>query len=193
MKKILLTIPLILVTLLSFTTPLHADLIIPYHFDIPDGKCTLGQVEYPTFWSNTQFQSERDCLTLTDPSDLTAYIFAYILPILIITILLELPIYLLFFGKKYKSIKPLIYTNIITVPIFQLVSSQIIILLQLPVLTSSINNFYIITLLEILVVIGEIALIRKWIKDVRPRKIFRYSLLANSISALIGLLLLSIL
>jgi len=112
-------------------------------------------------------------------SDLLNYHMKIFFPLLAITFILEIPIFLALLGRNRKVFTTTIFMNIISLSLLYLFTVMI-----------PSKGFIQIILMELTVVVFETIFIKSFLKKVHLKKIMIYSIIANTASALLGSLFL---
>jgi len=215
LRKIVVTTFLFFISLNIFSKPVFADLWNP-GYDVV--KCNINEFEIKCLSStmyteringcakyenNSNYRHLTDswkgqskyCLKAKLNTTTLLTLIKKILPILSITLILELPIFWIFLHKERKLFLTAIYANLISIPIFTLSHTLIFKIFQKNLteeeLISEPNNLVIkkivtIMVLEFFVFLFEAWFIKRKSNETKPIKIFICSFIANLISATIG-------
>lgn len=115
------------------------------------------------------------CFKPETTSDLLNYHIKIFLPLLAITFILETPIFLAFLGRNRRVLTTILFMNVISLSLLYLFTVVI-----------PSRGFMQIMLMELIVVVFEVIFIKSFLKKVDLKKIVIYSIIANTVSALLG-------
>jgi len=199
MKKFLLNIFLILLIFISFPKPASADSVNPEYFS---KTCPPGEREVQCNYRSTQpfgprtynecakYENnpnyrflvgeghsfggiEKYCFRPISTGSFIIHHLRVLLPLLLTTFALEIPIFLVFGFRGRKSLFTLLSANLISVTLFYFT-------------TLSFSGYTLLILMELFVILFEAIFIKLILKDVGLRKILIYSFIANAVSAIFG-------
>jgi len=111
-------------------------------------------------------------------SSLFIYIIKNTFPLLLLTLLLELPIFWIFGFRNKRAVSFIILANLISVISFSVASFWL-------------GGFIFVVFSEVIIIIFEIAFLKLFLKEFIVKKIIFATLVANIISATVGTILLS--
>lgn len=205
MKKFLPYIFLVLFSLICFSKPVAADIPNPNYFT---AKCNSDEIEIECSWSRASLNSpindscnrykknpnyrflegtgstlggsQKFCFKAISPSEFIGYHTKILLPPVLITLLLELPLFLIMISRNRKALFAVITANLISVSLFYLAT-----------VFFPFTGFPILLVLELIVIIFEAIFIKYLLKELRFRRILIYSFIANTISAIFGTVILN--
>lgn len=115
---------------------------------------------------------QKFCFKAVSSKDFIVYHIKTLLPLLLITLTLEVPIFFIFGFKGKKALLALLFANLISV------SSSYLATVFLP------QGF--ILVLELMIIIFEGIFIKFWLKEIKLRRILLCSFTANIVSAIFG-------
>lgn len=121
------------------------------------------------------------CYKSTSVVAFVKYHMKKLFPLLLITLLIELPIFLIFRFKNIKNISVVILANLISIPLFYVVT-----------IVTPFKGLNPLIFMELVVVIFEAILIKFFLKGVSFKKVLVYSFAANFASAFIGILIINL-
>lgn len=212
MKKFLLNIVLFFLFFIFFLKPAYSDVISPEYFN---KTCFPSEMEVECSYSSTQPFGDRTydecakyvnnpnyrylvgaghslggginkyCFKAVSTVDFIFYHIKTLLPILLITLLLEIPIFLVFGFKGRRALLAVLSANLISLPLLYLAT----IFIPYSVFTVSVLT---VLIMELLVVIFEAVFIKMILKEFSFKKILIYSFVANALSVILGGALLNI-
>ena len=207
MKKFLLNIFLVLLLFIFLPKPASADLVNPEYYI---KTCSPGEMEVQCRYESTQpfgpktynecakyennpnyrflvgeghsfGGSQKYCFKAALTGDFIGYYIKVLLPLLLITLLLEIPIFLVFGFRGRRALFTVLSTNLISVPLFNLAT------IFLPF-----SGLVALIIMELIVVIFEAVFIKLMLKEIAFRRILIYSFVANAVSAILGYVILRI-
>ncbi len=115
---------------------------------------------------------QKFCFKAVSSKDFIVYHIKTLLPLLLITLILEIPVFFIFGFKGKKALFALLFANLISVPSFYLAT------VFLP------QGF--ILVLELMIIIFEGIFIKFWFKEIKLRRILLCSFTANIVPAIFG-------
>ncbi|MCR4264514.1 MAG: hypothetical protein NUV98_07435 [Candidatus Roizmanbacteria bacterium] len=201
MKKFLMNIFLFLLLFIFFPETASADLVNPEYYT---KTCSPGEVEVECSYKSTQpfgpttydecakYKNDPDyrylveeghsfggsqkyCFKAVSPVAFFLYHVKTLLPLLFITLLLEVPLFLLFVRKGRKALLAVLFANLVSVPLLYLIT------IFLPF-----SGYMLVIFLELLVVIFEALFIKRMLNEIMFKKLITYSFVANAVSAIFG-------
>lgn len=201
MRKVLSTIFLALLILIFLPSPVFADVLNPDYFT---NRCDHGEIEVSCSYrskepfgpktynecakyeNNPNYRflvgtgssfggSEKFCFKAVSATESINYHVKAILPLLFITLFLEIPLFLIFGFRSRRFLFVIFLANLISVPLFYLAT------IFLPF-----SGFITLIVMELIVIIFEAMFIKLVLKEVQFKKILTYSLVANTVSAILG-------
>ena len=207
MKKFLLNIFLVFLIFIFFLKPASADSVNPEYFS---KTCPPGEKEVQCIYKSTQpfgpktynecaryennpnyrflvedghsfGGSQKYCFKAASTGDFIGYYIKVLLPLLLITLFLEIPIFLVFGFRSRRALFTVLSTNLISVPLFNLAT------IFLPF-----SGLVALIIMELIVVIFEAVFIKLMLKEIAFRRILIYSFVANAVSAILGYVILRI-
>ena len=206
MKKLLFSIALTLLFIAFSPSQVKADVPNPDYFT---AKCNAGEIEVECRWSRSSIDSpikngcasyendpsyrsltgigstfggsKRFCFKAVSVSDSISHHVATLLPLLSITLLIELPIFFVLGVRNRKALLAVLAANLISVP-----------LLYLATILLPLTGFTTLIVMELIVIIFEAVFIKTILKEIGIRKLLMYSFIANAVSAILGSVLLNI-
>ncbi len=201
MKKTLSIIFLALLVLIFLPKETFADIINP---DYLTARCDPGELkvhcsyssrgpfdECAKYENNPNYRflvgtgstfggSKIFCFKAVSTSAFITYHAKAILPLLLITLCLETPLFLIFGFRSRKALLAILFANLISVPLFYTAT------VSLPF-----SGLIVLVIMELTVIVFEAILIKFMLKENRFKKIFIYSATANAVSAILGSALVS--
>lgn len=207
MKKLLLYIFLFLLIFIFSPKTASADIINPdyysktcppgeievqcsYKSDTPFGPRTFDECKKYENNPNYKFLdanghsfggSQKFCFKAVSTDDFIVYHLKTLLPLILITLLLEVSIFLIIISRSRKALFTALSANLISIS-----------LLYLATIILPFTGFTALIVMELIVVIVEAVFIKLMLKDISFRRIFVYSFVANAMSAFFGSWLLNI-
>ncbi len=121
------------------------------------------------------------CYKATSIENYLVYHIRTLLPLLLITLLLEIPLFLLMISKTRKGLLTVVLANLISVP-----------LLYIATVLLPFTGFLLMLTMELTVIIFETLFIKFIYQDARFGKVLTYSFFANITSAIFGNVLLNL-
>lgn len=200
MKKFLFIISLFFIIFISPPRLAFADLVNPNYFT---AKCNFGEIEVECSWSRTSLSSpindgctryeknpnyrflegeghtfggsQKFCYKAVSAGYFISYHAKALLPLLLITLLLEIPIFFVVVLRGHKALFTVLFANLISVPLFYITT------IFLPF-----RGFTILIVMELIVIVFEALFVKRMLKEIGFRKILVYSFVANAVSAILG-------
>jgi len=213
-KKFLWNASLILLIIIFYES-VSADIINPEYYT---KKCLPGEIEIECRWqteepfgppiydecakyrNNPDFRflegegssyggRSKYCLKPSLNIYSTALAIKILLQLLLITLLMEIPIFLIFGFRSLKAIFVILLANLISLPLFNLLAYFLAIFLS----SLAFARPIVLIIVELLVIIFEAKFIEFNLKDVKLKRVLISSFIANTISAMCGKIALTIL
>lgn len=209
MNKLLFNLILVFLIFVFFPQLVFADVVNPNYFT---AKCKPGEIEVECSWGRTTLNSpinnrcvryeknpnyrflegtgstfggrQKFCFKTVSTGNFISYHVKAVLPLILITLLLEIPIFFVLVVRDRRALFTVLSANVISVSLFYLAT----ILLQLLLLT----KFTQLIIMELAVIAFEAVFIKLMLKEIRFKKILIYSFVANFISAVLGNILLNL-
>lgn len=206
MKKLLLGISLIILFFTFSPLLVFADVPNPNYFT---AKCNSDEIEVRCSWSRASLNSpindgcvrydknpnyrflegtgstfggrQKFCFKAVSVSEFISYHINALLPLLLITLLLEIPVFFILGFRNRKALSVVLSANLISIP-----------LLYLSTIFLPFTRFIPLMIMELIVVVFEATFMRFMLKEIGFRKILIYSFIANAISAILGGVVLNI-
>ena len=207
MKKFLLNVFLALLVLIFIPKPVIADVPNPNYLT---ARCNPGEIkvdcsykskepfgpktynECAKYENNPNYRflegtgssfggSQKFCFRAVSTSDFVGYHLKTLLPLVLITLLLEIPLFLMMISKSRKALLTVLFANLISVPLLYIATTFL-----------PFTGIIVLIVMESIVVVFEAVFIKLILKEIGFRKILIYSFAANALSAVFGSLILNI-
>lgn len=123
--------------------------------------------------------SREFCFKAVSTSDFIIYHFKAVLMLLFITLLFEIPIFLILVSKNRRALQAVLSANLISVLLFYFITVIL-----------SLSGLVMLIVMELVVIIFEALFIKLILNEIGFGKILRYSIIANMASAILGSVLL---
>lgn len=207
MKSLLFGISLSFLVLVLFPRIALADLVNPDYFT---KTCAPGEIEFECdYRSNTPFGpkiydectkyennpnytflvgeghsfggSQKYCFKALSLGDSINYHITVLLPLILITLLLEIPLFLIMISKNRKALLTVLFANLISIPLLYFATTFL-----------PFSGLVMLIVMELIVVIFEAIFIKLTLKELTFKKVLIYSFTANAVSAILGSIVLKI-